>query len=204
MARFQFFPPDRRLTDDWLTDKTDCLTPLRACARGVITRARMREAGLSNRFCLSVSQSSVRWKKLKSRHIDPQKTSKWSQTIANSKKNCSMCTWLKSRRSVSLYFGYFLLFITIHNIGSTSSWLQEQDTQCIWKLHASRWPLGNSAFSRSMYFTDIMAIVSAVFSSYFLLFVTFGPTSPASQYSIYGKRSLPHLGYGHTRTQYTR
>ena len=39
--------------------------------------------------------------------------------------------------------------------------------------------------SRSMYFTDIMAIVSAVFSSYFLLFVTFGPTSPASQYFVY-------------------
>ena len=38
------------------------------------------------------------------------------------------------------------------------------------------------------------------FSSYFLLFVTFGPTSPASQYSIYGKRSLPHLGYGRPYT----
>ena len=23
-------------------------------------------------------------------------------------------------------------------------------------------------------------------------------------YSLYGKRSLPHFGYGHTRTQYTR
>ena len=43
----------------------------------------------------------------------------------------------------------------------------------------------SSVFSRSMYFTDIMAIVSAVFSSYFLLFVTFGPTSPASQYVVY-------------------
>ena len=89
----------------------------------------------------------------------------------------------------------------------TSESHQEHDTQCIWKLHASRWPLGNSIFSRFMYFTDIMAIVSAVFSSYFLLFVTFGPTSSASQYArccIYGKRSLPHFGYGHTRTQYTR
>ena len=37
-----------------------------------------------------------------------------------------------------------------------------------------------------MYFTDIMAIVSAVFSSYFLLFVTFGPTSPASLYTVSG------------------
>ena len=36
-----------------------------------------------------------------------------------------------------------------------------------------------------MYFTDTMAIVSAVFSSYFLLFVTFGPTSSASQYNIW-------------------
>ena len=34
-----------------------------------------------------------------------------------------------------------------------------------------------------------------------VLFVTFGSTSPVY---IYGKRSLPHLGYGHTRTQYTR
>ena len=76
----------------------------------------MREAGLSNRFCPSVvCRLSVRRRKLKSHHIDPHKPSKWSQTIANSKKNCSMCTWLKSRRSVWLYFGYFLLFITIHN-----------------------------------------------------------------------------------------
>ena len=37
MARFQFFPHDR-LTDR-LTDKTDCLTPLHACARGVIMAA---------------------------------------------------------------------------------------------------------------------------------------------------------------------
>ena len=67
--------------------------------------------------------------------------------------------------------------------------------------------LGNSIFSRFMYFTDIMALVSAVFSSYFLLFVTFGPTSSASQYArccIYGKRSLPHFGYGrpYTNTVY--
>ena len=34
MARFQFFPGDR--PTDRQTDKTDCLTPLRACARGVI------------------------------------------------------------------------------------------------------------------------------------------------------------------------
>ena len=37
MARFQFISPDRRR----LTDKTDCLTPLRACARGVIKEALM-------------------------------------------------------------------------------------------------------------------------------------------------------------------
>ena len=50
--------------------------------------ARMREAGLSNRFCRQsvVCRLSVRRKKLKSRHIDPHKPSKWSQTIANSKK----------------------------------------------------------------------------------------------------------------------
>ena len=46
--------------------------------------------GLSNRFCLSVPQSVTR-KKLKSRHIDPHKPSKWSQTIANSKKNPALC-----------------------------------------------------------------------------------------------------------------
>ena len=33
MARFQFFSSNRQT--DRLTDKTDCLTPLRACARGV-------------------------------------------------------------------------------------------------------------------------------------------------------------------------
>ena len=32
MARFQFFFESQT---DRLTDKTDCLTPLRACARGV-------------------------------------------------------------------------------------------------------------------------------------------------------------------------
>ena len=66
---------------------------------------------------------------LKSCHIDPHKPSKGSQTVANSKNNCSMCTsWLKSRRFIPLYFGYFLLFITIHNIGSTSSWPQSPIT----------------------------------------------------------------------------
>ena len=38
MARFQFCPAtdDCGQTTDRQTDKTDCLTPLRACARGVI------------------------------------------------------------------------------------------------------------------------------------------------------------------------
>ena len=35
---FNFF----RLTDRRLTDKTDCLTPLRACARGVIINTTIR------------------------------------------------------------------------------------------------------------------------------------------------------------------
>ena len=35
MTRFQFFLPDRQTTDRQ-TGKTDCLTPLRACALGVI------------------------------------------------------------------------------------------------------------------------------------------------------------------------
>ena len=34
VARFQFF--SGRQTTDRQTEKTDCLTPLRACARGVI------------------------------------------------------------------------------------------------------------------------------------------------------------------------
>ena len=117
-------------------------------SRPLLPRARMREAGLSNRFCPSVSRlSSVRRIKLNFCHIDPHKPSKGSQTIANSKK---------------------LLYV---------------------------------------YLTEVKALRLGCFSSYFLLFVTFGPTSSTSQYAcccIYGKRSLPHLGYGHTRTQYTR
>ena len=113
-----------------------------------LPRARMREAGLSNRFCPSVSRlSSVRRIKLNFCHIDPHKPSKGSQTIANSKK---------------------LLYVSL---------------------------------------TEVKALRLGCFSSYFLLFVTFGPTSSTSQYAcccIYGKRSLPHLGYGRTRTQYTR
>ena len=160
----------------------------------------MREAGLSNRFwCLS----SVQRKKLKSTLINSHKPSKWSQTIANSKK----LLYVYLTEVKALRFAVFRLFPTFHNysqhwlhlfVTSRTGHAVHLETSCL------RWQLGNSAFSRSMYFTDIMAIVSAVFSSYFLLFVTFGPTSPASQYSIYGKRSLPHLGYGHTRTQYMR
>ena len=40
MARFQFISPDRQTTD-----KTDCLTPLCACARGVIKEALMLTSG---------------------------------------------------------------------------------------------------------------------------------------------------------------
>ena len=40
MARFQFILPDRQTTD-----KTDCLTPLRACTRGVIKEALMLTSG---------------------------------------------------------------------------------------------------------------------------------------------------------------
>ena len=59
----------------------------------------------------SVSQSSVRWKKLKSRHIDPQKTSKWSQTIANSKK----LLYVYLTEVKALRFAVFRLFPTFHN-----------------------------------------------------------------------------------------
>ena len=59
----------------------------------------------------SVSQSSVRWKKLKSRHIDPQKTSKWSQTIVNSKK----LLYVYLTEVKALRFAVFRLFPTFHN-----------------------------------------------------------------------------------------
>ena len=78
-----------------------------------LPRARMREAGLSNRFCLSVSRLSVvcQVEKLKSRHIDPQKTSKWSQTIANSKK----LLYVYLTEVKALRFAVFRLFPTFHN-----------------------------------------------------------------------------------------
>ena len=76
----------------------------------LIPRARMREAGLSNRFCLSVCLSVTR-KKLKSRHIDPHKPSKWSQTIANNKK----LLYVYLTEVKSLRFAVFRLFPTFHN-----------------------------------------------------------------------------------------
>ena len=66
---------------------------------------------------LSVSQSSVCMaKKLKSRHIDPHKPLKGSQTIANSKTKM-LYVYLTEVKG-ALFRCYFLLFITIHNIGS--------------------------------------------------------------------------------------
>ena len=65
--------------------------------------------------------------------------------------------------------------------------------------------IANSKKLLYVYLTEVKALRLGCFSSYFLLFVTFGPTSSTSQYAcccIYGKRSLPHLGYGHTRTQF--
>ena len=67
--------------------------------------------------------------------------------------------------------------------------------------------IANSKKLLYVYLTEVKALRLGCFSSYFLLFVTFGPTSSTSQCArccIYGKWSLPHLGYGHTRTQYTR
>ena len=62
VARFQFFSPDRQ-TDRRRTDKTDCLTPLRACARAVITPAWIE--GISVHYlrvlvCLSHKGSMLR------------------------------------------------------------------------------------------------------------------------------------------------
>ena len=61
----------------------------------------------------SVSQSVTR-KKLKSRHIDmidPHKPSKWSQTIANTKK----LLYVYLTEVKSLRFVVFRLFSTFHN-----------------------------------------------------------------------------------------
>ena len=84
----------------------------------LLPRARMREAGLSNRFCPSVCLSVVcQAEKIE---IYSHKPSKWSQTIANSKKLLYVyLTEVKALRFA--VFRLFLLFITIHNIGSTSS-----------------------------------------------------------------------------------
>ena len=49
--------------------------------------------------------------------------------------------------------------------------------------------------SINIYFTDVLTIVSAVFSSYFLLFVTFGPTSSASQSEV-----VAYTVSGHSHT----
>ena len=101
-----------------------------------LPHACMHKAGLSNRFC-----PSVRRKKLKSPHIDPHKLSKWSQTIANSKK----LLYVYLTEVKALRFAVFRLFPTFHNYSQhwlhlfvTSESHQEQDTQCIWKRHASR------------------------------------------------------------------
>ena len=59
---------------------------------------------------LSVSLSVTR-KKLKSRHIDPHKPSKWSQTIANSKK----LLYVYLAEVKALRFAVFRLFPTFHN-----------------------------------------------------------------------------------------
>ena len=69
-----------------------------------LPRARMREVSQSV-VCLSGG------KKMKSRHIDPHKPSKWSQTIANSKKLLYMyLTEVKALR-----FAVFRLIPTFHN-----------------------------------------------------------------------------------------
>ena len=53
--------------------------------------------------------------------------------------------------------------------------------------------IANSKKLLYVYLTEVKALRLGCFSSYFLLFVTFGPTSSTSQYAcccIYGKRSL--------------
>ena len=140
----------------------------------------MREAGLSNRFCLSVSLSvcqSVMRKKLKSRHIEPHKPSKGSQTIANSKK----LLYVYLTEVKVLRFAVFRLFPTFHNYSLTLApplrdlrvpsrkgvHLMTATKQCfltIYVLHRHR----GYRFG-------------CFFYSYLLLFVTFGPTSSASQ-----------------------
>ena len=62
---------------------------------------------------LSVSQSSVRQRKLKSRHIDPHKPSKWSQTIAIANSKKLLYVYLTEVKA--LRFAVFRLFPTFHN-----------------------------------------------------------------------------------------
>ena len=74
-------------------------------------RSGVKQSVLSVSRLSSVCRLSVRRKKLKSRHIDPHKPSKWSQTIANSKKLLYMyLTEVKA-----LCFAVFRLIPTFHN-----------------------------------------------------------------------------------------
>ena len=77
----------------------------------ITPHVRMREVGLSNRFCLSVSRLSVSLSDKKSPHIDPHKPSKWSQTIANSKK----LLYVYLTEVKALRFAVFRLFPTFYN-----------------------------------------------------------------------------------------
>ena len=75
----------------------------------LLPRAHMREAGLSNQFCPSVCLSSVcQAKKIE---ISPHRPSKWSQTIANSKK----LLYVYLTEVKALRFAVFRLFPTFHN-----------------------------------------------------------------------------------------
>ena len=87
------------------------ITP-RAHARSGVKQSVL---SVSLSVCQSVSLSvcqSVTRKKLKSRHIDPHKPSKWSQTIANSKKKL-LYVYLTEVKS--LRFAVFRLYPTFHN-----------------------------------------------------------------------------------------
>ena len=81
---------------------------------GLVTPCAHARSGVKQSV-LSISQSvsslSVGRKKLKSPHIDPHKPSKWSQTIANSKK----LLYVYLTEVKVLCFAVFRLFPTFHN-----------------------------------------------------------------------------------------
>ena len=163
----------------------------------IITPHAHARSGVKQSVCLSVVCLSVcQAKKIE---ISPHKPSKWGQTIANSKKLLYVyLTEVKALRFA--VFRLFPTFITIHNIGSTSSWPSRTG-------HAVH--LETSWFemtARKQCFLTIYVLHrhhGYCFGCFFQLFPIIRNIWPhLSSFTIcciYGKRSLPHLGYVYIR-----